>query len=345
MRNDPPPLRYLFANPASGCNLNCRHCWVDRGGEDREMMDLEKWIEVFRQASAIGCRSVKFTGGEPLLYPEFTALYLAAGETVGNVSVETNGTLRPEGLRDAFRKVRPELVAVSLDSSDPERHDAFRGMKGCFDRTVAFLEELLSHRINVQVIMSVSDPDRSRLSAMVRFLESIGVRNLKINLITPAGRGRDLSFLDSGGLEGLLSFLEWIWRELPEWVSASVPPAFTPLRRLPERGQCPVRNLMGILPDGTYSLCGIGFSRNELSWGRFPDVPLKDAWEKSPVFETVRKTIPGSIQGICSECIHLRTCRGNCVVNNLETGGAIHAPDALCQRAFEQGLFPVTRMR
>jgi len=44
-------------------------------------------------------------------------------------------------------------------------------------------------------------------------------------------------------------------------------------------------------------------------------------------------------------CIHRDSCIGRCIVNNNETGGSLLSPDAVCQAAWEAGLFPETRLR
>jgi SynChlorMet cassette radical SAM/SPASM protein ScmF len=338
-------LGFIYINPAGGCNLQCRHCWVNEGASTEKLLTLEQWKSLLYQAKELGCDFVKLTGGEPLLYPDIVPLYRFASESFTKVVIETNGTLQPEGLWNAFLDKKPFHLSISIDSADPAVHDDFRGQKESWRKTVEFAEKLVEYGINSQVIMSISDTRRKPIQDMVNLVERMGGLTLKINFITPSGRGENNNFFDNTSIQEALNFFNWINTETPEWVQPSIPAALLPVDRLVNLGYCHVRNLMGVLPDGTFSLCGVAFSRKEMAWGKFPDVSVKTAWENSPVYKLIRSSIPDSIEGICSRCIHRNSCQGRCAADNMETGGTITSPDALCQRAYDAGLFPLTRLK
>jgi SynChlorMet cassette radical SAM/SPASM protein ScmF len=344
MTSQLPTLGVLYINPAGGCNLHCEHCWVNDGTFTGELLSLRHWKELLSQSKAEGCGYLKLTGGEPLLYDDIVPLYEYSANLFPKVVIETNGTLQPEGLWDAFSDKKPFHVSVSIDSAEAELHDKFRGQTGAWEKTVAFAKKLVEHAINNQVIMSVSDISREPILNMVKLVQSIGVFTLKINFITPSGRGKTNSFYDKNSIEEILDFFSWINTETPPGVLPSVPAALLPANRLKYLGYCPVRNLMGVLPDGTFSLCGVAFSREEMAWGKFPETTVKEAWENSPVYKMIRSSVPDNLEGICRRCMHRDSCKGRCVVNNMETGGTITSPDILCQRAYDEGLFPETRL-
>lgn len=337
-------LSVLYINPAGGCNLHCKHCWVNQGEGQGPTLPLNLWKDLFHQAEELGCSSIKLTGGEPFLYPEIIPLYLHADSVFSNVTIETNGTMIPPGLWETFRKCPPFFVSTSIDSADEETHDNFRGMRGAWKKTVDFSRKLVEEGINSQVIMSVSSVDRKPISDMVELVRNLGINTLKINFITPSGRGDAENFYTDMNIREVLDFFIWMSDETPLWVMPSVPAALLPVNRLQDLGYCPVRNLLGVLPDGTFSLCGVGFSRPEMSWGKFPDMSVKEVWEKSPVLNSIHSTLPGELQGVCSMCIHRDSCIGRCIVNNNETSGSLVSPDAICQAAWEAGLFPKTRL-
>ncbi len=339
-----PTPGVLYINPAGGCNLHCKHCWVNEGSFTGETLALEQWKELLTQAKVMGCEYVKLTGGEPLLYDDIVPLYRFAADSFPKVTIETNGTLQPDGFWDALVERKPFHISVSIDSAEADVHDKFRGQTGAWKKTVAFAEKLVDYKINNQVIMCVSDTQRKPIKDMINLIQSIGAYTLKINFITPSGRGKYNSFFDNTSIEETLDFFAWIDKETPAWVLPSVPAALLPVNRLKSLGYCAVRNLMGVLPDGTFSLCGIAFSRKEMAWGKFPETSVQEAWENSPVYKMIRASVPDNLEGICRKCIHRDTCIGSCVVNNMETGGTITSPDILCQRAYDAGLFPKTRL-
>jgi len=339
-----PPLGVLYINPAGGCNLHCRHCWVNEGAAPGGTMELTVWLDLLEEARGLGCTSVKLTGGEPFLYTDIVSLYRYIGKNFGNLTVETNGTLRPDGIFQAFEDYPPTQVSVSIDSADEDTHDNFRGVPGSWRKSVEFAGELVKMKITNQIIMSISTTEREPVENMIGLVDKLGAGSLKINFITPSGRGIDESFYRGFSVRDALEFFRWLTEKTPEWVLPSLPVALVPVNRLAGMSYCPVRNLLGVLPDGTFSLCGVGFSRKEMAWGRYPEVSLEEAWNSSPVLRKIREILPAGLEGVCAICLHRDSCIGRCIVNNNETGGSPTSPDAFCQAAWEAGLFPATRL-
>src|SRR5947208_6632294 len=74
------------------CNIACRHCFITCGPrEDRvPMMETAAVLALLEEAEALGAREYYFTGGEPMLHPDFFALCRAA-LAKGPLTVLTNG--------------------------------------------------------------------------------------------------------------------------------------------------------------------------------------------------------------------------------------------------------------
>src|SRR4030065_2458530 len=92
-----PPLTSLYLYIAGSCNLACRHCWIapnylpdSKGGLFVKLEHVEKAI---REAKPLGLRSVKLTGGEPTLHPQFRDIVTLVGEAGLDIILETKGTL------------------------------------------------------------------------------------------------------------------------------------------------------------------------------------------------------------------------------------------------------------
>ena len=105
------------------CNFRCQYCmpaeglpWLDRSGV-LTFEEIERLVAVF---AAMGVRSVRLTGGEPLVRRDFPALAARLAPLVDDLSVTTNGYLLE---RDAEALVRAGVgrFNVSIDSLQQDR--------------------------------------------------------------------------------------------------------------------------------------------------------------------------------------------------------------------------------
>jgi len=306
-------------------------------------MPPEEILCYTRQAREMGARFVKLTGGEPLLRTDLDEIYRGLVQQGFGVSMETNGTVHDDSVFDLMKEAPPRQVSVSLDSADPKAHDEFRGVSGCWERTITFIHHLARANVATQVIMSTNAHSLGAVDDMARLLDGLGVKSLKINFITPLGRGGRLVSAHRSDISERVDFARAVYDRYGSGVSINIPPAFVPLRRLPARGRCNIRNLIGILPDGRVSFCGIGLSLPDLVFGDLRESSLREIWETAPHLAEIRALIPNRLKGICSRCIHRPTCLGGCVMENYAMSGDLAAPHTFCQRAEEAGLFPATR--
>ena len=347
-----PDLRVLYLNPSGGCNLRCRHCWVAPAPSGEEFrtrtaqsgeLDAAAWGRILDEALPLGLAWVKFTGGEPLARVDFPSIYAeAAGRGLGTI-IETNGTLEPPGIWEAFAAAPPSFVAVSLDSADEAEHDSFRGVPGSHRRTLAFLARLREVGINIQVITSVEDLDPVRVKAMAELAESCGASTLSVTPVQPIGRGAGRAS-DRFPIGELLDFFGKIDRGFGPRVVVNAPPAFLSPKRLLNLSTCPILNLLGVLPDGTLSFCGIGFTRADLRMGNASvRGSLTEAWREHPLVLRLRSDLLGPRPEPCGSCFFRLSCMGNCVMQNYSRTGDFAAPGWVCAAAMEAGLFPASR--
>ncbi|HEY2743230.1 MAG TPA: radical SAM protein, partial [Polyangia bacterium] len=129
------------------CNIACRHCFISCGPEESRvpMMDAARVRRFLDEAESLGARDYYFTGGEPMMHPDFWPL---VDDTLarGPLTVLTNGLFIDDAAaacaRRAFDRARYSFdLRVSLDGMDAAENDPVRG-KGTFERIVAGLRSL-----------------------------------------------------------------------------------------------------------------------------------------------------------------------------------------------------------
>lgn len=86
------------------CNLDCRHCYINRPSGDREAARRElsaaEILGIADQAARLGALWCLLTGGEPLLRPDFPEIYIGLKKRGFLVSLFTNATMvEPEHAR------------------------------------------------------------------------------------------------------------------------------------------------------------------------------------------------------------------------------------------------------
>jgi MoaA/NifB/PqqE/SkfB family radical SAM enzyme len=144
-----PLLGQLDIELTERCNNTCIHCCInlpedDVAARNREMgTDFVK--EVITQAAGLGCLTVRFTGGEPLLREDFGELYVFTRRLGMRVILFTNGRLITPELAALLARMPPgRVVEVSVYGMRPESYDRVVGKKGAFAefrRGVALLEK------------------------------------------------------------------------------------------------------------------------------------------------------------------------------------------------------------
>src|SRR6266480_2543252 len=128
------PLAHLdhlwFQVGGTLCNLTCRHCFISCSPHNHSFgfLDLETARRYLDESVALGVKEYYFTGGEPFLNRDMTAI-LELTLQYGPASVLTNGTVfKPEWL-DCLRTA--ELASpyslefrVSMDGYTAAENDA-----------------------------------------------------------------------------------------------------------------------------------------------------------------------------------------------------------------------------
>jgi len=121
------------------CNLNCVYCHHEGESKPNGEISDEMVVSVAHAAAALGVRSLKFTGGEPLLRPGLAGLIAKMPQDL-DISLTTNGIFLAEQARP-LAQAGLDRVNVSLDSLRPEVYRAITGgRKGDREKVLAGID-------------------------------------------------------------------------------------------------------------------------------------------------------------------------------------------------------------
>jgi len=360
-----PPLRSLYFYLTDECNQRCIHCWINPTLEGRsrtQRASLDDYCRLIDAAAPLGLKTVKLTGGEPLLREETLPIIRYVSQVGARTILETNAMLVGSREAELFKEHRVS-VGISLDGSTPAVHDRRRGLAGAFERTWRALELMTGRGIPVTVTAAVSRSNREEIPKMLDLLAGLERKAplaFKINPIMALGRARKLEHTgDTLSPEDLLHLVRQVCDELLPWskdhgigLLLQLELAFFPIDALAQGAgkagvcHCGFLNLLSVLADGSLTLCGIGYTAPELTMGNIRgEYDLAALWQEHPMLRGIRSTVHHALEGVCGDCLFHPICLGGCRASALGTGGSLAASPPNCQALYDAGLFPPTRLR
>ncbi len=352
------PLGCIYFYLTEGCNLACRHCWIQpkfqNGERVHPSLDVGLFKSIIEQAKPLGLNGVKLTGGEPLLHPRIGELLEHIKKEELRLTMETNGVLCTPHLARQIATCMNPFVSVSIDGADAETHEWVRGVEGSFRQAIDGARNLVDAGIHPQIIMSIMRRNHRQMEDVVRLAEGLRANSVKFNIVQPAARGEKMHEAgETLTIEELVEIGRWVENELsaktPLRIFYSHPAAFRPMSRMfgdngDGCGICGVLGILGVLGNGSYALCGIGQTVPELVFGHAAKDRLADIWENSAVLKELREGLPHRFEGVCGDCVMKGTCLGSCVAQNYYSARSLWAGYWYCEEARKRGLFPGTRV-
>jgi cyclic pyranopterin phosphate synthase len=137
------PITYLRISVTDRCNLRCVYCMPEAGLPwipKAEILSYEEIARIVRAAASIGVRSIRLTGGEPLIRRGLERLVAMIATTPGidDIALSTNGLLLADQAR-TLRAAGLTRVNVSLDTLREDRFATIARRPG-LDRVLAGID-------------------------------------------------------------------------------------------------------------------------------------------------------------------------------------------------------------
>ncbi len=352
------PLKEIYFYLTEGCNLICRHCWLSPKYQKENIsypvLSIELIKSIINQAKPLGLTAVKLTGGEPLLHPEILEILKIIKVQNLSFSMETNGILCTAELAHEIASLKNPSISVSLDGADASTHEWVRGVSGCFDNAIKGIRNFVNAGLKPQIIFTVMRYNKDQLEPIVRLAESLGAGSVKFNLVQPTGRGEKL---DTSGetlpVDELIKTGQWVMDTLSTSTNLKLyfdlPAAFRKMSKMFGKNgdgcsTCGILGIIGVLANGSYALCGIGFQIRELMFGNAAVDQLEDIWKNNKILCELREGIPSRFEGICGRCHMKRICTASCIAQNYYRTKSLWKSFWFCSEAHRKGLFPETRI-
>lgn len=173
------------------CDLHCRHCY-DRSDRTRlSLADaqcvLDTLFDFIQKMNARG--HVTFTGGNPLLYPDFTELYQRAADM--GFSIAILGNPASADILDTLLDIQPMThFQISLEGLETY-NDYIRG-PGHYKRSLSFLEKLREKNIYSMVMLTLNRDNMDQVLPLAEVLKD-RADSFTFNRLAMVGEAETLS--------------------------------------------------------------------------------------------------------------------------------------------------------
>jgi radical SAM protein with 4Fe4S-binding SPASM domain len=334
------------------CPCRCETCGSGGGTARPDELDPGEMLAVVGELSRLGCRRLTFSGGEPLLRPDWPVLAREASRLGMAVDMITSGIGLDEKCAGELRRAGLVSVTVSVDGTG-EAHDRLRGVSGGFGRALEALRRLDEAGLRAGVSTQVNRLSLPLLEGLAPLLEEAGATGWQLQLTMPTGRGRgrDDIVLPADMMPEVHRVLRRLIRRrgLRPYVADNLGylGRDDPVLRTPagaaERcwlGCFAGLRLVGITSSG--GVKGCLSLPDDLVEGNVREEPLEAIWGDPKRFAYNRAFDSAGLGGACAGCEYGRICRGGCTSLAL----AVHGRPGIsthCFRLFSTGQGPAER--
>jgi len=166
---------YVAWQITNECNLACLHC-IEESGPGKAFADelgTDQVFAIIDQLMDSDVPYLSFSGGEPMLHPQFFAMVERVCARGAELKIETNGHyLTPENCA-RMKALGVKAVQVSLDGASPATFNRMR-VRGDFGRTVEGLSNLRTAGVPVEINFSPAQFNVAEIGAVVDLAHELG---------------------------------------------------------------------------------------------------------------------------------------------------------------------------
>jgi MoaA/NifB/PqqE/SkfB family radical SAM enzyme len=273
----------VFLEVTRICNIRCTHCFNHSGKAMKNELTERQFISVIQDLFQGGVQEIRFTGGEPMMFPGIISLIHYASSLGLYCSLGTNGTMIDDIGAAKLSAAGLRLAVVSLDGLE-KKHNSIRGQSS-FRSSLNGLGYLNAHGIKTRVNIVVMRKNIDDIPSLVSFLNKRNV-HVFMRRYMPIGRilgrnqivsareydklSKDINSLTVEN-QGIISG-HHIGREGDNSTRIQLPFAY-------KRCSAGQRGLV-VSSDGSVQTCGFLSMLGEKSIGKLPEDSVVDIWDR-----------------------------------------------------------------
>jgi AdoMet-dependent heme synthase len=212
------------------CALACVHCRAEAlPHRHPDELTTDEGKRLIDRVAAFEPRKPLFvlTGGDPLRRRDVAEFVRHGVECGLSVSLTPSGTAAVTRARlGELRDAGLARIAVSLDGSGEEAHDAFRRVRGSHRYTMRIVEDARELGLPLQINTTVARQTVADLPGIARAVEQTGAVLWALFFLIPVGRARAADGLTATEIESVLEWAANLQERVPFGIKTTEAPQY-----------------------------------------------------------------------------------------------------------------------
>lgn len=176
-------------NSTKTCNLKCRHCYMSSDSKKyQNELTTEEAKSFIDDLADFHVPVLLFSGGEPLIRPDFFELAEYAQRKGVRPTLSTNGTLITRDVARRIKDIGVGYVGISLDGLQ-DVNDKFRGVDGAFKRAMEGIQNCVAVGQRVGLRFTINHHNIQELDNIFDFIERENINRVCFYHLVYSGRG------------------------------------------------------------------------------------------------------------------------------------------------------------
>ncbi|MER9595664.1 pyrroloquinoline quinone biosynthesis protein PqqE [Mesorhizobium sp. M0244] len=326
-----PPIAML-AELTHRCPLQCPYCSnpTELLKANREL-DMQTWLDLFRQAADLGVLQVHLSGGEPTLRRDLEQLVAGLSERGVYTNLITAGVGIAEGRIEALAEAGLDHIQVSFQGARSATAELIGHYRGGFEKKRETARRVRAAGLPLTINAPIHRHNIEEVPEFIELALSLGAERLEIANVQYAGWAlvnRDALMPSRASVERQVEIVEAAQERLRGIMNIDfVTPDYFAIYPKPCMGGW-AHDAFMVAPDGTVLPCHAAQTIPSLRFERFGPRTLAEIWADSPSFNAFRGT--DWMQEPCRGCERREIDWGGCRCQAMAIAGDPAATDPAC---------------
>lgn len=322
-------------NSTKTCNLKCRHCYMSSDNKKyQNELTTQEAKSFIDDLADFHVPVLLFSGGEPLIRPDFFELAEYAQAKGVRPTLSTNGTLITREVAQRIKDIGVGYVGISLDGLQ-DVNDQFRGVEGAFQKAMEGIQNCVAVGQRVGLRFTINHHNIQELENIFDFIERENINRVCFYHLVYSGRGTAMKNQDVTAEESRRA-MDIIIRRTKDFedrglekeiltVDNHCDGVYMYLKALAEGNDQQAAQIKKYISMNGGNRSGIAFGEvdpfgyvhpdqftQHHTFGNVKDRKFSEIWQdtSNPIMAGLKDRKP-LLKGRCSQCRFLENCNGN----------------------------------